>query len=57
MVSQVLATTIKNIHLIDLGLIMAMPGIVIPALSGIQNEHNRDEFLTITSTQSSWMSE
>lgn len=52
---QVLATTVVNLLTIDAGLIFALPGIVIPALTGILNEHNRNEFLTITAYEAAWM--
>lgn len=32
-----------------------MPTIIVPALSGIQNEQNRNEFLSITPEQASWI--
>lgn len=38
-----------------LGLIFALPAIVIPALTGILNEHNSNEFLTVTAVQASWI--
>lgn len=44
-----------NLLTIDAGLIFALPGIVIPALTGILNEHNRNEFLTITAHEAAWM--
>lgn len=54
---QVVATTIKNFLLFDLGLVFLLPTIVIPALTGLPNDHNRDEFLTITAVQASWLGE
>lgn len=32
-----------------------IPTIVIPALTGILNKHNQNEFLSITSEQASWL--
>lgn len=52
---QFIATTVKNLLLIDLGLILALPTIVIAAMSGIPNEHNRNEFLSITPEEASWI--
>lgn len=52
---QVLATTVKNFLLLDLGLSIAFPGIIIPALTGIPNEYNKDEFLSMTPEQASWL--
>lgn len=45
----------KNLLLFDLGLCYGLPTIVIPALTKLLNEHNRDEFLVITSVQASWL--
>lgn len=55
-IPQVIATFIGNIHLIDLGLAMAMPSIIIPALTGISNQSNRNEFLSIGASEASWIS-
>lgn len=52
---QLVATTVKNMLLFDMGMCGAFPGIIIPALTGITNEHNRNETLSITSTQASWL--
>lgn len=52
---QFLATTVKNILLFDLGLYVAFSGIVIPALTGIMNEHNLNEKLKLTPSQASWL--
>lgn len=52
---QFLATTVKNLLLFDLGLCYGLPTIVIPALTKIHNEHNRDETLFITPLQASWL--
>lgn len=41
--------------LFNLGLCYALPSIVIPALTGIQNEYNRNETLSITAAQASWL--
>lgn len=52
---QVVATTVKNFLLLDLGLSIAFPAIIIPALTGIPNEYNRNEFLSLTPEQASWL--
>lgn len=54
-VFQFVATTIKNMLLFDMSLCSAFPAIVIPALTGHQNEHNKSELLTLTAVQSSWI--
>ncbi|XP_037050613.1 facilitated trehalose transporter Tret1-like isoform X2 [Bradysia coprophila] len=51
---QVLASSAKNLLLLDLGLAAAFPTIVIPALRGLQNEKNPDEFLQFSAVQASW---
>lgn len=51
---QFVATTIKNMLIIDLSLCYAFSGIVIPALTGIQNDHNLQETLTMTAVEASW---
>lgn len=50
-----IATSVKNLILCCIGLVVAMPSIVIPNLVGIPNEHNRDEFISITPAQASWI--
>lgn len=50
-----MATTVKNFLLFDLGLCFSLPTIVIPALTGIGNIHNSDEYLTVTPVQASWL--
>lgn len=34
---------------------MVMPAVIIPALSGIPNEHNAGEYLRMTAVQASWL--
>lgn len=41
--------------LLDLGATISFAGIVIPALTGVANEHNRNEKLHLTAAQSSWL--
>lgn len=52
-----IAATVRNMLLINLGLIMTMPTICIAALTGMSNEHNRNEFLTVSAEQASWVGE
>lgn len=51
---QIIASTGKNLLLIDLGLAVAFPTIVIPALRGLQPERNPGETLHFTVAQASW---
>lgn len=37
------------------GLILSFSGIIIPALTGLPNVHNINEFLSLTGTQASWI--
>lgn len=53
---QILASTAKNFLLLDLGMAVAFPTIVIPALRGIKNRAP-DEFLHFTPQQASWFGE
>lgn len=41
--------------LFDMGLCTSFPFIIIAALTGITNDHNRDEMLSLTAVQASWM--
>ncbi|XP_055607908.1 facilitated trehalose transporter Tret1-like [Uranotaenia lowii] len=50
---QILASTAKNFLLLDLGMAVAIPTIVIPALRGLKNRAP-DEFLHFTPVQASW---
>lgn len=52
---QFVATTIKNLLIFDMTLCAAFPGIIIPALTGLPNEHNIKERLTMTSVQATWL--
>lgn len=53
---QLLAVTIKNLILFDIGLNIAFGGIVIPSLTGsYRNEHNLNETLSLTPVQASWL--
>lgn len=46
---QFIATTIKNLHMIDWGLTVGVTSIIIPSLTGIPNAQNQGEFLSISS--------
>uniref|UniRef100_U5EU35 Putative transmembrane transport n=1 Tax=Corethrella appendiculata TaxID=1370023 RepID=U5EU35_9DIPT len=50
---QILASTAKNLLLLDLGLAVAFPTIVIPVLTGLKNR-DENETLTFTPVQASW---
>lgn len=50
---QVLASSAKNFLLLDLGMSVAFPTIVIPALRGLKNR-DEAEFLYLTDVQASW---
>lgn len=50
---QILASTAKNLLLLDLGMAVSFPTIVIPALKGLK-AHDNSDFLTFTDTQASW---
>lgn len=52
---QVIASTVKNFLLLDLGLSIAFPTIVIPALTGLNDTVNPDETVHITAAQASWL--
>lgn len=52
---QFVATTVKNLLIFDMSLCYAFPGIIIPALSGIQNVHNLNETLTLSPVETSWL--
>lgn len=52
---QVIAATVKSLHTVDWGLILAMPTIIIPSLTGIPNDQNRNEFLTMNGAEASWI--
>lgn len=46
---------VKNLLIVDLGLIFAFPTILIAAMTGISNEHNHSEYLSITPYGASWL--
>lgn len=52
---QVVATTIKNFHMIDWGLTGGIASIILPSLSGIPNKQNQGEFLSIDPFTSSYL--
>lgn len=52
---QFLASSAKNLLIVDLGLTMAFPSIVIPALTGLNQSQNPGELLHMTPVQASWL--
>lgn len=52
---QFLASSAKNLLIVDLGLTMAFPSIVIPALTGLNQSQNPGEWLHMTPVQASWL--
>lgn len=52
---KVIATTVKNLHAFEFGLLILTPTILIPPLTGIPNEFNRNETLSISSAEASWI--
>lgn len=50
---QILASTAKNLLLLDLGMAVSFPTIVIPALRGLKL-HDSQDFLSFTDSQASW---
>lgn len=50
---QVLASTAKNLLLLDLGMAVSFPTIVIPALKGLK-PHDNNDILSFTDVQASW---
>lgn len=45
----------KNFLLLDLGLSIAIPTIIIPALTGLNPEANPNEKIHVTAVQASWL--
>lgn len=45
----------KNLLVVDLGLIGAFPVVLIASMTGNSNEHNRNEILSITPVQATWL--
>lgn len=41
--------------LFDMGLCDSFPAIIIPALTGIANEHNQHEQLSLAADEASWL--
>lgn len=52
---QIVASTVKNFLLLDLGLSIAFPSIIIAALTGRSNKYNQNELLSLTWDQASWL--
>lgn len=54
---QFLASSAKNLLIVELGVTMAFPSIVIPALTGLNQNLNPNETLHMTPVQASWLGE
>lgn len=52
---QIIASMVQNLLLVDLGASLVFPSIMIPSLTGIPNEFNRNETLSLTASQASWL--
>lgn len=52
-----IASTVKNFLLLDLGLSIAFPTIVIPALTGLNDQVNPNETIHMSAAQASWLGE
>lgn len=50
---QILASSAKNLLLLDLGMSVAFPTILIPSLKGLK-PHDNNDFLSFTDVQASW---
>lgn len=53
---QILASSAKNLLLLDLGMSVAFPTILIPSLKGLK-AHDNNDFLSFTDVQASWFGE
>lgn len=52
---QVLASMANNLQILDYGLTMAIPSIVIAALTGMNDDMNANEYVRVTGLQASWL--
>lgn len=52
---KVLASSAKNLLIVNFGLSVSFSTILLSALMGLNRERNPDEYLTITTSQSTWM--
>lgn len=52
-----ITTAIVTILLLDIGLSVSFPAVVISGLTGRNVENNADETLSLTAGQSSWLGE
>lgn len=50
-----IATTVKNLLLVELGCALALPTIIIAATTGLFNDCNRNEFLSLTPNEATWI--
>lgn len=52
---KIIASSVKNLIIVDFGLSIAYSTILIPALTGLNSAHNPDETLSITPDQATWL--
>lgn len=50
-----IASSINNLQILDFGLTMAFPAVVIGALTGMNDDMNSTEFLHASPMQASWL--
>lgn len=50
-----MASTANNLQILDFGLTMAVPAIVIAALTGMNDDMNANEYVRVTAMQASWL--
>lgn len=53
--NKILASSVKNLIIVDFGLSMAYSTILIPALMGLNSNFNPDETISITPDQATWL--
>lgn len=53
--SQTIATVVTTALLLDIGLSVSYPTVLISALTGLNNETNPNEFLRMSAVEASWM--
>ncbi|XP_055302588.1 facilitated trehalose transporter Tret1-like [Sitodiplosis mosellana] len=52
---QFIACIVKNMLIVNTGSTYAVPAILIAAMTGVPNEHNRNEYISITPVHASWL--
>lgn len=53
--SQIVVSFVATLLLLDIGLSISYPAVLISALTGLNTESNPDETLRMTDVESSWM--